>query len=190
MASLNLNAVFPIGKNKLSNNKLTSIEDKVLTIQEKDDEKLRNELIGDYQPARPQGDADDGDVHAARTAAAVVAGALLDLELHVELRRRPGERLGEPRDVLGRGDQHAQDEATPQHDLLDVDDVDGGVGEDRQQGARDPGAVLAGQGHQDGVGRRRRHVHVRERYNHARARAEPERVPVRRGATPRGTPQR
>ncbi|MBH0169603.1 MAG: RNA polymerase sigma-I factor [Bacillota bacterium] len=50
MASLNLNAVFPIAKNKLSSNKLTSIEDKVLTIQEKDDEKLRNELIGDYQP--------------------------------------------------------------------------------------------------------------------------------------------
>ena len=74
--------------------------------------------------------ADHGDVRAALAAALVVAGAAVDVDAHPEA---VGGRLRRRRAAVfqsrGRGDQDAQDQPAPEHDLLDVEDLDAGLGQ-------------------------------------------------------------
>ena len=91
-------------------------------------------------------------------AAAVVAGAAVDLDLHAEVVGDPLQRAAQRLPVARRGDQHAEHQPAAEHDLLDVEHLDaerGQGGEDRRGDAR---PVLAGERDQQGL--RRLVVHV------------------------------
>ena len=114
--------------------------------------------VGD--PARHRRDrrsaqrvTEDGDEAATRAATRVVAVALVEGDLHPQrlglLHQRPLEVL-EP---AGGVDQHTEDQPPAHHDLLDVDDLDGVLGQGGEETGRHTRAVVTGQGDQQG-GRR------------------------------------
>src|SRR5690625_749967 len=62
----------------------------------------------------------------------VVAGAALDVDLHVDVTGDLRERIGESLTVIGLGEQYAEDESAAQQELFDVEHfgaVSGGGGE-------------------------------------------------------------
>ena len=95
---------------------------------------------------------DDGHVGAAFEPLPVVAGAAVDVDAHVQRCSGLVDARAQLLPVARRRDQDAQDEAAPQHDLLDVEDLDAGVGEGREDGRRDAGPVLAHEGDEQGLG--------------------------------------
>ena len=93
-----------------------------------------------------------GDVAAALGAAAVVAGAAVDLDLHAEVVGDPLQRASRSAfQSRGTVTSSAEHQPAAQHDLLDVEDLDaerGQGGEDRRGDAR---PVLAGQRDEQGL---------------------------------------
>ena len=124
---------------------------------------------------RPERGAQHGDVRATRAALPVVADAAVDLDLHAQRGRGLLDGVAQLLPVPRRGDEDPEDEPAAQHDLLDVDDLDAGGRQGREHRGRDAGPVLAGQGHQEGLGVL---VHV--------GHLAPEAIPVGRGAQDSG----
>ncbi len=101
--------------------------------------------------AGPERRTDDGDVGATLAAHLVVAHAAIDVDGHVE--GGAGRLHGgpEPLPVTGRRDQDAQDQPAPEHDLLDVEHLDAGVGERLEDRRRHARPVLAAQRDEQGL---------------------------------------
>ena len=94
--------------------------------------------------------AEDGHVRAALATGPVVARPPVDLDGHPEVRGRLLDGVAEPLPVPRGRHQHPEDEPATQHDLLDVEHLDPGPGQRLEDGRRHAGAVLAGQGDQQG----------------------------------------
>ena len=88
--------------------------------------------------------ADHGDVRAALAPALVVAGAAVDLDAHAELGRGRLDGVAQLLPVARGGDQDAEDQPAPEHDLLDVEHLDAGVGQGPEHRRGDAGPVLPG----------------------------------------------
>ena len=96
--------------------------------------------------------AEHGDVRASVRGLAGVAAPRLHLQGHRQLVRGRLEVLAQALDVVGGRHQQAEDEATPQHDLLQVHDLDPRPAQGREDRRGDAGALAAGQRDQQGVG--------------------------------------
>ena len=92
-----------------------------------------------------------GHVGAALAAGPVVAGPPVDLDGHAEVRGGALDGVAQPLPVPRGGDQHAEHQPAPEHDLLDVEHLDAGAGQRREDRRGDPGPVLAGQRDQQGL---------------------------------------
>ena len=75
-------------------------------------------------------------------------GAAVDLDVHVELGGGPLDDVAQLLPVARGRDQDAEDEPSPQHDLLDVEDLDPGRGEGCEHRRGDARPVLAREGDQ------------------------------------------
>ena len=109
---------------------------------------------------RRQRVAEDGDLAASDPTGAVVAGAVLDLDLEPELLAHGSHGLLERFGPLRPCRQHAEHQASPHDELLDVDDLQRVTGELVEQPGGDAAAVRAGEGHQHGRGGQVQRGHV------------------------------
>ena len=94
---------------------------------------------------------DHGDVGATLTTDLVVAGAAVDVDAHPEAVGGRLHGVAQPLPVAGRRHQDAQDQPAAEHDLLDVEDLDPGLGQGGEDRGGDAGPVLAGDGEEQGL---------------------------------------
>jgi hypothetical protein len=90
------------------------------------------------------------DLRAAHAAGAVVAHTVLDGDLEPEVPADAAHDPLESAEVVGKGDEGAEDEPAAHDELLDIDDLDAGRGELAEQPCRDTALVGTREGHQDG----------------------------------------
>ena len=96
--------------------------------------------------------AEDGHVGATGGAARVVAVALLDADLQVEIRRDLLDGRPQRLPVPGGGHEDPQDEPAAQHDLFDVEHLDAEAGDGGEDARGHTGTVDARQGDEQGPG--------------------------------------
>ena len=73
------------------------------------------------------------------------------VDAHPEVARGRLDGVAQPLPVAGRGDQDAEDQAATEHDLLDVEDLDPGLGQGGEHRGGDAGPVLPRDGEEQGL---------------------------------------